>query len=173
MYSSASAHPVTLGVTDDGERHHGGDGRTVGYLSGACRQPDSAVWRERHHGKVPMTRLWLRLDPEQLAKLPGVREAALEASPVVPVPPCPTCKGSPRRGQIESEDLAPFAAWKTCPSCNGSGRDRLIPESAIAAILARERVQHPMSRTIEGQAVNDTLYRVEERVTEWLDERGE
>lgn len=74
LYRGWSAWPVTFGVEGDG-CHYGGDGREIGYLSGGKRDPDSPAWRERRPGEEPMTCLWLRLNPDELANLPGVAEA--------------------------------------------------------------------------------------------------
>jgi len=79
-YRPWSAWPVTVGVSSSqGKTDYGGSifGREVGYLSGGAREPESEVWRERNPGKEPMTYLWLRLNPVELARLPGVREAVL------------------------------------------------------------------------------------------------
>lgn len=57
--SSNVAAPVTLGV--------GREGRPVGYYAGGTAKPDGEV------------ELWLRLNPDVLADLPGVREAVARA----------------------------------------------------------------------------------------------
>lgn len=66
-YTGWSAHRVTLGVTRGDGEHYGGDGHELGYVSGGMIE--SA--KTRH----PLTRVWVHLDADELAKLPEVREA--------------------------------------------------------------------------------------------------
>jgi len=65
-YIGWSAHPVTLGI-DSGDDRISGDGRALGYVSGGSIDPPNT--------SRPLTRVWVRLDADELAKLPEVREA--------------------------------------------------------------------------------------------------
>jgi hypothetical protein len=62
-----SAHRVTLGVTRGDEQHYGGDGRELGYVSGGMI--------ESAKNPHPLTRVWVHLNVDELAKLPEVRAA--------------------------------------------------------------------------------------------------
>lgn len=88
---------------------------------------------------------WDELDarsPEHLvfgeATAEEVLRVAAKASPVVPVPPCPECRGeglAPTVGYDVTMGADPLAVRVACSSCKGSGHDRLIPKSTIMALI--------------------------------------
>lgn len=132
-----------------------------------CEWPDDAAAVETLRAGLCELLLFARGNDVVLGKVHGLLDVltAVEASPVIPVPPCPTCDGERYWSEPDSHARGRIRA---CPSCNGSGRDRLIPESEIRAWIDDLRLHDDTGDRIDVGYM-DALDDLRER----LDERGE